>query len=76
MKQVDYTPTTRDLYNGLISQNVIVYTSNTTLGGILNDVSAYFIELKSEYGVRFTYVLRDQIVAICADKESELARKK
>lgn len=79
MKETDYIPTTYDLYCGLIGQKVVVFTTNTPLGGILNDVSSFFVELKSEHssgGFKFTYVLANQIVAISSDEESGLGRRK
>jgi hypothetical protein len=74
MKQLDYIPTEQDLLEGLIGEKVIVNTVNNTLGGILSDVSEYFIELTGEWSPRYTYVLRRQIVAIDADKESKFRR--
>lgn len=70
MRSLDYIPTPHDLYSGLVGQNVVVHTTNTPLGGILNDVSTFFVELKSESGIKYTYILRDHIVAISSMEES------
>ena len=70
MRSLDYIPTPHDLYNGLVGQHVVVYTMNTPLGGTLTGVSTFFVELKSESGVKYTYVLRDHIVAISSMEES------